>query len=180
MVSKSMYRFIHIPKNGGSAVTAWLIQNQIDFLVGKLGKGVGKHKKAVFWKDEPSNKFCVVRHPYTRTVSYYNYIAGIESWTSFEDFVRNKQDPAVFKIPTPWQLQSEWILNDQDQVICEKIFHYETLESDLQAYFDCAVPLARVNQTVTHPISTTDLTDELKQIIYKHHRKDFERFGYAP
>jgi hypothetical protein len=70
--------------------------------------------------------------------------------------------------------------NHPSNSLCEKIFYYETLESDLQAYFDCAVPLARVNQTATHLISMANLTDELRQIIYEHHREDFERFDYAP
>ena len=175
-----MHRFIHIPKNGGSAVTAWLQQNAIEFLIGKPGKKVGKHKKAINWQDEPSIKFCIVRHPYTRTISYFNYIAGVESWTSFENFVKNKQDPSVFKIPTPWTLQSEWIQDEQGRVLCEKIFRYENLQTELFEYFKCNTPIPTVNLTTTPIVSITDLTNELQQIIYNHHLKDFERFGYLP
>lgn len=175
-----MHRFIHIPKNGGSAVRDWLVKNNIPFLLGKSSKRAGKHKKAIFWQDEPTIKFCVVRHPYTRTISYFNYVAEVESWTLFEDFVKNKQDPVTFRIPTPWALQSAWILDDQGRELCEKIFRYEQLESQLQEYFECSKPLLVANQTKTKLVTEQDLTPELKQIIFEHHREDFERFGYAP
>lgn len=175
-----MHRFIHIPKNGGSAVTTWLQQNNIEFLLGTPGKNVGKHKKAINWQNEPSIKFCIVRHPYTRTISYFNYIASTESWTSFEQFVKNKWNPVVFKIPTAWDLQSQWILDGQGCVLCEKIFHYENIQAELSEYFGCNEPLPKINQTNTQSVTMSELTDQLKQIIYNHHQQDFERFGYLP
>lgn len=173
-----MDRFIHIPKNGGSAVTTWLQQNHIEFMLGKPGKGVGKHKKASAWEQEETKKFCVVRNPYTRIISYYNYIASTEQWTSFEAFIKNKLAPTRFKIPSPWELQISWIVNSQDQTLCEKIMRYETLESELQEYFDCFSPLPKVNQTQSNPASLQDLTDSLKHIVREHFLLDFQRFGY--
>lgn len=172
-----MRRFIHIPKNGGSAVTAWLSENKLDFICGKPNKGVGKHRIACNWKDEDIEKFCVIRNPYTRVISYYNYITPVEQWNlSFEEYVRQKQPPVKFKIPNGWDLQSKWIDDNNGNQLVSKILYYENLEKELQEYFQCWKTLPQVNNSTK---SSIILTAEIKEIIYDHFKSDFERFGYS-
>jgi hypothetical protein len=71
------------------------------------------------------------------------------------------------------------MLNDQKQILCNKILHYENLETELQQYFGCYSPLDRVNETAHQIVDQHSLTLELKEIIYQHHQEDFERFGYS-
>jgi hypothetical protein len=172
-----MKRFIHIPKNGGSAVTNWLHTNNLEFVCGKPDKGVGKHRIASNWKDEPTEKFCVVRNPYTRVISYYNYLTPVEQWDlSFNDYVRQKQSPIKFKIPNGWDLQTKWIDDFNGLQLVDKILRYESLEKELQEYFQCWNPVGQVNNSTK---TTLNLTDELKDIIYDHFESDFKRFGYS-
>ena len=79
-------RFIHIPKTGGTSVRKFLLDNDIQFYYGHEPKQVGRHRYASVWKDEESYKFTIVRNPYARTVSYYNYTTTKEWNPTFEEF----------------------------------------------------------------------------------------------
>lgn len=172
-----MKRFIHIPKNGGTSVVNWLKDNKLDFVRGHLPKGIGIHRKAVSWEDEKTEKFCIIRNPYTRIVSYYNYLTKIEKWSfNFADFVKNKITRIKTKIPDAWDLQINWMYTS-NKLLINKIIRHETMDIELQEYFNCYNPLPKLN------ISTIDnydsyYTKDLKQIVFDHFKKNFELLGY--
>ena len=171
-----MFRFIHIPKNGGTAAVKWFTDNSIDFVRGQYPKGYGIHRMAASYREEDLPRYCIVRDPYTRIISYYNYIAGCEGWTDFDKFIRDKSNNLIFNIPAPWRCQTDWTHYHGQQIV-DKIFRYETLEQELQQHFGITASMPKENVS-TKTITMEHLTPELREIVADHFRRDFENFGY--
>ena len=182
-------RFIHIEKSGGTSVAKFMQENNIDFLLGKNFKKVKKHSHAVMFENEDSFKFCVVRNPYTRLVSFYNYNGKGIFNCSFEEFVKtklitNRIAPQVMKIYKPvenykfgempireLENQYQW-----DKLLVDKIFYLERIDELLN--FLNIEGIFPVENKSTFDDHMTYYTPELKEIVADHFRKDFEILGY--
>lgn len=174
-------RFIHIPKTGGRAVIQYLLDNQVDFVHGiekRPGVFVRKHGTAEFWINEPLEKFAVVRNPYTRLVSYYRYVLERHALAcNFDEFVIQKiePNPDLARITSPWVSQLFWLLDNNNNLIVDHVFQFETLEQDLQKYFNLSSPMPRINVTNS---DNQDLmswyTSETLEIVRNYFAKDFE------
>lgn len=172
-----MKRFIHIPKNAGTSLAHWLEKNDIKILRGVEPKKVGIHRYASYWKDEVSEKFCIIRNPYTRTISYYNYLTKGENWNrNFSEFVRNKLTNIKTKIPNAWNPQINWIY-ENDKLLVDKMIRYENIELELQDYFKCYDPFPKLNISTENGYENY-YTDELKELVYNHFIDDFNLLGY--
>lgn len=172
-----MKRFIHIPKNAGTSVVNWLKENNLEFCYGYGPKGIGIHRYASHFKDEDYEKFCIVRNPYSRVISYYNYLTAGEKWNyTFDQFVREKISNINTKIPNAWNLQINWIYENNISLI-KKIIRYETVESEIQDYFKCYSPFPKLNISSFNGYENY-YTEELKEIVYNHFEKDFKILGY--
>lgn len=185
------HRFIHIPKCGGTSVSKFLKDNGIDILRGLNAKCVGKHKLASIFKREESIKFTVVRDPFTRVVSFYNYTAKKRYNCTFSEFLhhhlhKNEILPQVLWIYNPIQKRP----GDRYTVkeICEgldygypivtKIFKLELIH-ELKEYFNIPVTSAFPKENVSTPDKYKSYyTPELKDIVYKHFEYDFIKLGY--
>lgn len=171
-------RFIHVPKTGGSSVLKYLTDNNVNFLYGEEPKRVGRHRYASMWASEKSYKFTVVRNPYSRTVSYYNYTTHKNWKPTFEDFVKNKLVNNIQKVPNVWIPQTMWVCDENNKIIVDKIFKLEeNLECNLNNFLNLNSKLPKEN------VSTTDnhmnyYNNELKQIVYEIFRLDFEILKY--
>ena len=182
-------RFIHIEKSGGTSVTRFMQKNDIDFLLGKNTKKVKKHSHAEMFENEDSFKFTVVRNPYTRLVSYYNYTAKGIFDCSFDYFVKNllneekRQTPQVMKIykPITNRFGSKTIKEleecfDWNHCLIDKIFYLEKIDELLKFLkIDGEFPTENRSTFDDH---MSYYTPELKEIVYDHFRKDFEILGY--
>ena len=190
MIDGKPIRFIHIEKSGGTSVTRFLMRNNIDFLLGKNTKKVKKHSHAEMFENEDSFKFCVVRNPYTRLVSFYNYTAkGLFNCT-FEEFVKTKlfnfgksQTPQVMKIHKPIGNRFEATnirelekCFDWNHCLVDKIFYLENI-NELLNFLRIKKKFPQENQS-TYDNHMSYYTDELKEIVADHFRKDFEILKY--
>lgn len=183
MINIFMIRFIHIPKNGGQSITKWFQENQFDVKVGKnfLKKNPKYiHRKARSWEHENISMFTIVRNPYTRTVSYYNYFKRIKPELSFtfEEFVKEKIKSQT-KIPSPWTLQKEWVVNDNDEVIVKDIIKYENMESGLTKLFKTKCSLPSKNVSTYDRNYKKYYTDKLQELVYNELKEDFLFFNYS-
>lgn len=180
-----MIRFIHIPKNAGTSTIQWLEKNNVNFIMGDEkpnGGLVGTHRLARWFKtrliEDKIFYIAIKRNPYSRLVSYYNY--GRKKFNdhqySFKEFVIHKKEPE-YNIPSPWQLQIEWMIDEENNFLIDHLFSYESLETDLQNFFKIKKKLPHLNASTGRKYEEY-YTPRLKNIVYDHFKKDFEMLGY--
>jgi len=170
-------RFIHIPKTGGTSIRKFLLDNNIQFYYGQEPKQVGRHRYASVWKDEESYKFTVVRNPYARTVSYYNYTINKDWKPTFENFVKNKLINKSLKVPNVWIPQVSW-LYENNTCLVDKIFKLEdNLEDNLNSFLNIKGNLPKENVS-TYNSYESYYTQELKDLVANYYKDDFKKLGY--
>ena len=183
-----IYRFIHVPKNAGTSFINFLEKNSINFDLGTLkgtGNRVGTHRYAEYFLSRKHNQIflAVKRNPYTRLISYYNYFQSekfniTDTWTvSFEYFIMNKIVNPNANIPSPWILQSQWLLDSLGNIAIDQLFAFENLEKEMQNYFNTPVPLEKLNIS-RNATNAVYYTNNLKKIVYEHFKNDFKLLGY--
>tara|TARA_Y100000114_G_C11704174_1_gene300043 strand:- start:173 stop:784 length:612 start_codon:yes stop_codon:yes gene_type:complete len=189
--------FLHIEKNAGTSITNWLdnfasTHNDKTYLI---------HHRHVEWKKLPSPynsywTFCVVRNPWSRLVSRYNYdvstylqkyLAGEGDYflkvyeklrKGFAYWIKND----VYTLPSvehrmKWQNQFEIFEGCNDI----NILKYENIQEDfklLQNKLKWFEPLPHANATIECDYKSY-YTDELIDIVAKKYSKDIEMFGYT-
>lgn len=202
--------FIHIPKTGGKSLI-YALQNQIE--IKKLNKNFDfksftncgavtfghihylSLQKAGFVSDEYHNssyKFAIVRNPYDRIVSLYNYLSNrseLDGW-GFDHFL----DQVLIKRPpvglynkaglSQTNPQSDWIMGENGDLITNEIFKLEELDklhNTLSEILEINLKLeVKRNISKNIIISIKDLTDEENRIekINEIYKRDFLLFSY--
>lgn len=190
------YHFIHIPKNAGEAVRDALylqrdvsLSSPMHFRYVDIADRVGRDLKF----------FAVVRNPWSRTASRYQFARqNAPRWpendprrqfistASFADFVRQQRI-----LPNPehpgqpwmgplssWFNQLDWLRDERGTVACDCL-SVETLADDLPAYLNRAVNLRKRNVTQTRYDYRSMYTDELADIIANLFREDIDYFGFS-
>ena len=189
--------FLHIQKNAGTSITNWLdnfasTHNDKTYLI---------HHRHVEWKKLPSPynsywTFCVVRNPWSRLVSRYNYDVS----TYLQKYLAGEGDYFLKVYEKLRKGFAYWIKNDeytlpsvehrmkwQNQVeIFEgcndiNILKYENIQEDfklLQNKLKWFEPLPHANATIECDYKSY-YTDELIDIVAKKYSKDIEMFGYT-
>ena len=181
--------FIHIPKAAGISIANALFKTY----------GAG-HKKVVEYKNifplktyNKYYKFTIVRNPYTRLFSAYNFLkkGGINSfdkafnekvlvnYNSFDDFVLNYLTPETIYSYIHLLPQFEFLVDENDEINIDFVGRYENLENDFKTIkkkLNLNIQLPHLNNfksSSNQPIST-----EVKNKIYYLYRKDFELLNY--
>lgn len=137
-------------------------------------------------------KFAFVRNPWDLQVSSYHHIERerphlLKGIKDFEGFLRWKLDPSArpyqYIIDTSIELQSDYLIDLNGNVIVDFIGRYERLEQDFQEA--CARIGIRAPR-LPHKRKATDrtayqkyYTDETAELIAKHFKRDIEMFGYS-
>lgn len=171
-------RFIHIKKNGGTSAFKFLRKNGVDILVGdSKDRLMNQHSTVHYYLDEDSFKFSIVRNPYDRTVSFYNWIKRIPEYTySFDTFV--KKQISEGRAHGAWRTQASYITDpDTDKILVDKVFSFENMEKELKEHFNINTKFPHLNKG-TEDDHASYYTQELKDIVYNQFKKDFILFGY--
>jgi len=192
---KAKFHFIHIPKNAGEAVRdALYLRRDVSLsspfhyryvdIVAKAGRQL--------------RYFAVVRNPWSRTVSRYQFARQTAArWpvddprrlyiekATFADFIRERR---IFEIPehpgqpwmgplSSWFNQLEWIRDENGNIACECL-RMEHLGSDLQAFFGRSVNLRPRNVTQSRTDYRSMYTDETASLVASCFKEDIDHFGF--
>jgi hypothetical protein len=189
------YHFIHIPKNAGESVREAL------FLRREVSLSNPYHYRYIDIADEVGRQlkfFAIVRNPWSRTASRYNFgRQNSRHWplddprriyierATFTDYVRDRK---VLPIPahpgkpwmgplSSWLDQLEWLRDEKGRVACDCL-RMERLPEDLSAYFGRSIQLYRKNQTRISYDYRSMYTDELAEIVANTFKADIDYFGF--
>ena len=207
------FLFVHIAKTGGTSIRAalrwyrWKDPYRIpQFLCSRisslshhrLGCKIPRHAKGVAaYEMLPRDlfnelfKFAFVRNPWDLQVSSYHHIQRerphlLKGIKDFEAFLRWKLDPArpyQYIIDTSIELQSEYLIDLNGNIIVDFIGRYERLEEDFQEACDRigikAPKLPHRRQAKDRTAYQEYYTDEAVELIARHFRRDVEMFGYS-
>ena len=213
--------FVHIPKTAGTSITN-LVEPELrwnDVVLGgsTFGErvqlayrdrfGLFKHSPArairnvigeELWKAYFT--FAVVRHPYTRIASFYNWTrdaveraspdAQVWKWPateaflktgSFSEFIRHEQ----FRSSRAGKPQVDWVCDDDGRCILDLVGRFEELPACIETIASRLglgpVRLGRHNESSSDEPPAGHFRDEDDyRYLHELHRRDFEQFGYDP
>ncbi len=213
--------FVHVPKTAGTSITAlfepalrWndLVLGGTDFgerleSAYRLRFGLNKHMWArdirrtvgdAVWTDYFS--FAVVRHPYQRLVSFYNWQRNavshaapgspIWSWPATEAYRQSRSFSAFIRHETfltsrAGKPQAEWVCDEEGRCIVDFVGRFEQLGATIDTVAT-RVGLGSAHLGV-HNASAADrppaelLHDEADyDYLHDLYRRDFELFDYDP
>jgi hypothetical protein len=176
--------FIHVPKTGGTSIKQALGYNSI---IGHktamlVRQGVGEE----YWNN--TFKFSIVRNPWDRTVSWYEYFKGWVDNIAFREWLLGKDMSNHWNSdwhhpdqPNDPFLQLNFMCDLDDNIIIDFIGKYENLNEDVEFAFNKINfpirPLNHVNKTIRKPYQEY-YDEETKQFIAEKCKKDIELFGY--
>lgn len=189
------YHFIHIPKNGGTAVRSALKWR------GDVSLSEPRHYRYIDIADQLApglRYFSVIRNPWSRTASRYLFARKQSlKWpatdarrryiqdASFEQFVRESR---VLDIPAhpgqPWMgplnswfNQLDWIRDRDGSVVCDCL-RFENLNEDINRYFDSWMVLPE-KKVARKPYDYREMyTDDLVDRVANMFRDDVDHFGF--
>ena len=178
--------FIHIPKTAGSSVL---------LMIEKKRKYVCKYHDNISQLNIQSVpeytkmfSFCIVRNPYERIVSAYNFLKQkhtnlnsmekkykeiLSKYTSFADCVEDLemlQQTIVHFVP-----QYKFVCDDQGKILVNSVIKMENL-SELQRIDPMFSQLPHTNKSHKGDFV---LSTDMKKHIYRIYKTDFEIFQYS-
>lgn len=189
------YHFIHIPKNGGSAVRAALRWR------GDVVLSEPRHYRYVDVVDSENadlSFFSIIRNPWSRTASRYLFARKQSlKWpegdarrqyiraATFEQFVRERR---MIEIPAhpgqPWMgplnswfNQLEWVCDANGKLACDCL-RFEHLNSDVNDYFHSMLVLPDKKVSADRYDYRSMYTDELAEIVADVFAEDIAFFGF--
>lgn len=132
--------------------------------------------------------FAVVRHPYDRAISYYQFINQHDEHhqhklvkeMNFEQYLKYLAGkPAGRRLR-----QIDFLVDGGGAIIVDRILRYESLEADIEAIWtELALPgrptMSRRNASVRRTVDEY-LTPRTRGLILDLYRNDFDRLGYEP
>lgn len=192
--NKDLY-FIHIPKNAGTAFIHTYCQNN----------QVGHYPVSVFPPEIQNKSVAIIRNPYDRLVSVYeynrmrkNYWHSFDETTkwgppplydfctthTFDEFVQeiSKLFPILHTLPD-WGNHSipqyQWLINKEGKIVVPYILYYENLQEEIKTKLGIYKRMEQINSSPRKDLREYYQNKETQDIVHKLYGKDFELFGYS-
>ena len=187
--------FVHIPKNAGTAITN---SKTAKFYMGGHDSAIEiKNKVPMKWNEY--FKFAVVRNPWDRVVSNYEYARMEKSYwhqssetnpgathldyhtlkdKTFEECVNMLYENRSSLNHQGWGPQYVWISDNEKNLLVDKVFYHETLDSDEQ--FNQLIPdLEKVNLSPRKSENYKDYyTEDLVRKVSEIYEYDINLFKF--
>lgn len=198
---KKEFIFIHIPKNSGTAMTKELqkIYKDTTFLINcdRDGINIGIDKMHLYYdvidkfisKNLLDNyfKFCIIRNPYNKLYSAWNFIKKRHGYSDVNDFIKYKLDEEFIYgkelIPgdarVHYRPQFTFVYNNENNKFADFIIRYENLNEDISKMnekYGLNIPLYDDGNTKKSYINLLNKESIIK--INSLYKKDFELFNY--
>jgi hypothetical protein len=180
--------FIHIPKTGGLSVFRSLKK-----------AGVFHNKQHTLHRlaserlndDDINNaiNFSIVRNPYSRMRSLYDYYYHsrnefIFGDVSFKKFVMTFEEK-YYKQYYPFYTCYDYLTDKDGNIMVDDIIKFETLSKDYNSFckkYNIQSDLLHINKNIYKPnkVDYKKMYDEeMKEVVEKIFKKDFELFDYS-
>lgn len=189
--------FVHIPKNAGTSIEEVGLDYGLKWGKEFFNRNIyesslnGKISRLAYWHlpysiraydKDPDKCFCVVRNPYERIVSSYNYHKSLfdqvkemslnqyieialKSFCFDESLFDNHQRP-----------QSDYVFHKGDKVI-NNILRFENVAGDFKNLTGLKLS-KKVNTAPVGSCTIKDISDRNIHFINYFYHDDFENFGY--
>lgn len=203
------FLFIHIPKTAGQSIKEALSRytfspGAVNFICRRLGKVFPQlvplflyrfqtfdphllyrevQKLIPTYELEKCFKFCFVRNPYERIISYYNHILShpnhafhqrVKQWGSFEAMALRLPE---LNEPT----QAAFVKNESGVPAMDFVGRFEELHRDFESInsrLALHMKLPWVNYSQTKSVIENFYSDNSKKNVYSIYEEDFDLFEY--
>jgi hypothetical protein len=197
---KKKFIFIHIPKNSGTTMSNEIhkIYNDSKLLkfVEREGPNIGIDKMHLYNEVIdifiPKNildtyfKFCIIRNPYNKLYSAWNFIKNRHGYENVNDFIKYKlNEKFIYGLEinpgdarVHYRPQFTFVYNKNDNKYVDFIIKYENLNNDIRILnnkFDLNIPEYDNNIEKNY---IKFFNRESIEIINKLYKKDFILFNY--
>ena len=198
---KNKFVFIHIPKNSGTVMTEELQKTYKDTQLlmhcERYGINIGIDKMHLYYdviyefisKNVLDNyfKFCIIRNPYNKLYSAWNFIKERHGYSDVNDFIKYKLNEEFIYgkeiIPgdarVHYRPQFTFVYNNENNKFADFIIRYENLNEDISKMnekYGLNVPLYDDGNSQKSYINLLNKESILK--INSLYKKDFELFNY--
>lgn len=187
--------FVHIPKNAGTSITkAFDLPTSNHYTAKELQWWMGRRSFDRFFS------FCIIRNPYDRFLSLYHYARlerSIHHSVYPEDQRRKHSDYELLKsaslndcadmlvenkLSKLWNPQTDWFLDDNDEILVNYIGHYETINQDFafltQRMCGEVRLLPTINSSQRKVPYTEELTEYARSAVDRFYKRDFKTLNY--
>lgn len=176
------YYFIHIPKNAGTSFSLQLCNT------------ISEHYRIIDLNKNIWHKtIAIIRNPYERLVSFYNYAKLKKSYwhsndnttkyplhicynyctnNTFEKFIIDLCTKGFFKDIIHLYPQSYWIKTPSENIVTN-IIRFEHINKDISKLLNKNIVLKKINTSNTMEYKHF-YNDTLKKLVYKKYKSDFD------
>lgn len=199
------YVFVHVPKCAGTSVSHRLLQRgqAADFKsipglediiqrdnagpgdkIGHVGHGRARQIREVLGDQdfEALDSFAVVRNPWDRLVSRYNFLRSSMRGT-LPDYLRGSfSEFVLWACKNRKSTQVDRLADEQGIILVKDLLKFENLQTEFQAYsmrlFGTALDLPMLNRTAA-TVQKATFSGEAREAVRAAYAEDFAAFGYS-